>query len=109
MLQSVIRQRAGVGQELAGELFSGEKIIPSEAVPHQPAEGNRADIRAGAQALERSTRRRRSKRVGRLELEDSQIQLIKLIGRFQPAGLFKLGGGFGGSLEAKASSAETAW
>ena len=34
-------------------------------------------------------------------MEDGQIQLMQLIGRFEPAGLLKLGDGFGGSLEAE--------
>ena len=95
MLQTVIRQRARVSQQLPGELVSGGKVIPPEAVRHQPAQRDGSHVRAGPQLFEPRPRRCRSQRIGALKPQDGQIQLIQLIGWFEAAGRFKLPGGIG--------------
>src|ERR1035437_1240136 len=91
----------GIGEDLPGKPFRRSEVIPVQALGHEPAEGNNADVSAGAQAFQGGSRRRSGRRIGGLQMQDRKVQLVQLVGRFEAAGLLELGDGFVRFLEAE--------
>ena len=76
----------GMGHQLRGPNGGGGVVLAPEAVLDQRAEGDRAEVRALAQAFQRGAGFRGEGGIGGAEAQRGQVKPVQLVGRLEPGG-----------------------
>ena len=94
-VRQAIGKRAGrIGDQLAGKLFRRGQVLFRYTVGYERAQGWKAEFCVPAQPLQRGARFSGNLGVRRVEADDGEIELVKLIGRFQTDRFLKMRVGF---------------